>query len=120
MIMNIEADHETMESETPKKLGSRLTDMGRKVARQATEVAHESLDTVRTKAGAAVNLSQDYAREHTVPILLGTLAIGFAAGYLVALLERPSNVRRRYILDTPIRRRSAESFNRMGNYVKFW
>lgn len=77
---------------------NRLADVANQVAHRAKEAAEHTFNTVRTKADEAVTTSKGYVRENPVPVVLGMLAIGFAAGFVMARREEPT-FRDRFLRD---------------------
>lgn len=57
-------------------------------AHKASETASETIQSVRAKADAALIRGRSFIREQPLAVILGSLAVGFAAGYVMAHRER--------------------------------
>lgn len=77
---------------------NRLSEVANQTAQRAKDAAQDTIQTVRTKADEALTTTKVYVRENPVPVVLGMLAIGFAAGFVMARREEPS-FRERFMRD---------------------
>ncbi len=78
---------------------NRLSEVANQTAQRAKEAAEQTYNTVRAKADEAVTTSKSYVRENPVPAVLGMLAIGFVAGFIMARKEEPLTFRDRFMKD---------------------
>ena len=69
-------------------------------AQQVAEGAQQTAQVARQKADLAISQGQRYVREKPVVVIASALAIGFAAGFLMARREQET-LRQRY-LDEPL------------------
>lgn len=75
---------------------NRLSDVSMQKARQAAEGAQQTVQTARQKADQALSQGQRYVRERPAVVIASALAIGFAAGFLMARREQQT-LRQRYL-----------------------
>jgi ElaB/YqjD/DUF883 family membrane-anchored ribosome-binding protein len=75
-------------------------DATKDAARHASETAKDISHSVSAKAEESLVRSKEYVRENPVPVVLGTLALGVALGYLIVMARREEpTFRQRYVDD---------------------
>jgi len=83
---------------------NRLSDVSLQKARQAAETAQQTAQqtaqVARQKADQAISQGQRYVREKPLVVIASAIAIGFAAGFLMARREQQT-LRQRYV-DEPL------------------
>lgn len=82
-------------------LAEEVTDTARSVTKRTGDKAKDIYHTAALKADETLTTSKEYVRRNPVPVVLGAIAFGAAAGYLLVAARRKPSLRERYA-DEPL------------------
>jgi ElaB/YqjD/DUF883 family membrane-anchored ribosome-binding protein len=74
--------------ERTKEYARHAVDASKDAAHRATDSAKDIYQSASVKAGDALETSREYAREHPLPVALGTLIVGVCLGYMIGQAQR--------------------------------
>jgi ElaB/YqjD/DUF883 family membrane-anchored ribosome-binding protein len=96
-------------AETAKEAARHAADSAKEATQRAKEAALHARETatdiyqnVSSKVEGGVVRSKEYAQQHPLPVILGTLAFGAAIGILVAMTRRAEPTFRERLTDEPL------------------
>lgn len=88
-------------ADTATAFSSDVSTAAKDATEEATETAKDMYHSVTRKAEDALMTSKDYVRRHPIPVVIGTIFMGAAVGYLLVKSWHKPTFRERYA-DEPL------------------